>query len=180
MYTKKDLASSPVATRSRRKTATKTSPEKVAEPLAIEIETVKTTFSNEEDELIEKEQAQENFESNNVSKSSEHRFEDDEIEDTKRRQLITESHEIGVTSPLEAKVYNSGYLMYTTGKVIRLTLITILCLVVLAFLNNTKRIEPFNKLTESCPLFRSVQNNVNDVSTYLIDMFNENVRNKLF
>ncbi|CAF0815037.1 unnamed protein product [Brachionus calyciflorus] len=185
LYTKKDMqAQSPAVTRSRRKTANNKSPQtqttspKQNEPEIIEIETIKTaSFTTEEIDMVEKSPKKFNSNEDNVElvdkTSSENRFENDEIEDSKTRRINEQKMNKSFKEDeyAKSKTYESGYLRFTSWKIIRLVLITILFLIILAVLNNTKRIESLQILNKNCPLFKSVQNNVDYLTDYLRNVF---------
>lgn len=162
LYTKKDLDSSPVKTRSRRKTAPKTSP-KTPEPVfdpnsevdIIEIETIPTSFDTCEYEIVEKPTEP------SENKSSEHRFENDEIEDTKNREK--NSPVVDIKNNKGCTYYNSGYLRFTSCTIIKIVLITFIFLVVLTILNNVYKLETLNKLSQNWPFLASFEKKIDDL-----------------
>lgn len=178
LYTKKDLDISPVKTRSRRKTVPKTSEiETSNDPDIIEIETIKTSFASCEYDIVEA-KSQEPIESVNSNQnenvSSEHRFEDDELEDTKNREKNLNQTEI-VKDTKGCTYYNAGYLRFTTCKILRMFLATLMFLVILTFLNNIYKFESLNNLSVKWPTVRSVQKNIdqsiNTVTNFILELF---------
>lgn len=177
LYTKKDLDKSPVKTRSRRKTAPKTSPE-IPQPVVdqkndadiIEIETINTSFDTCEYEIVEKPTESPANENVNENKSSEHRFEDDEIKDTKNREknasvFLKSKDNKGCT------YYNAGYLKFTSCTVIKIVFITITFLIVLTILNNVYKFESVNTLRELWPFLASVEKIIDNFKQSLSDYF---------